>query len=77
MSDVDVEAMDLPSVVGEGRHGKEYLTEFIFFLLRDHVPATVIEKAMMDSFSRPQVLESFPELKAYAESVAAHLLGRD
>lgn len=76
MTDVDKQGTDLTSVVGEPLRGDEHLTEFVFFLMREHVPVVVIENAMMSAFSRRGHMESFPELKAYAESVASHLLGR-
>jgi hypothetical protein len=54
-----------------------HLTAFITFLLRDHVPAMVLEKAMYDALQRPVLLESYPELKRYAQSVAQTLLAGD
>jgi hypothetical protein len=52
-------------------------TAFVFFLLRDHVPACVIEKAALDANKRRAMAESFPELWQYAESVTRCLLVAD
>lgn len=50
------------------------VTAFVFFLLRDHVPVTVIERAMMDARQHKASLDGYPELAAFSESVARYLL---